>query len=369
MTQKFSQKVAVFANVGKWLVCLACTPVLVYHWWMELTGLALAAILGIPFADWTVLFPTNWASQLRARRDDSTERRQLLASFRSRCFFVALALSAFMIVNAALVVSVIRAKNVREEGGKVGVELAKAMSGGKGQKAGPKLAEQMRLAVQESAGRATETEQKILAFVPAWYLSSGIFIALPLASLLGFALILHKAHVVAGLDDDDEDEQTARPVKTASPVRSDDDWTRSPAYAKGSQASRSSVSDLAHFRANDATRDATQNANDATRDATPNRDATRDATQGGGLEIVRDALRDLAKPGHFYFKAETKSNGVLIRQCAGVKGREEVLTSCLVPGFKLLLFAQKHQANKPYIVGSLKAMMIRKGFDLEKEMK
>lgn len=91
-----------------------------------------------------------------------------------------------------------------------------------------------------------------------------------------------------------------------------------------------------------------------------------DAPSGGGIEKVRDALRGLARPGHFYFKAEERREGVWIRQCVGNRGKEEYLNSAML-NRNLLSYAQG--VSREQLTADLKRSLQRRGFDLNATVK
>jgi hypothetical protein len=149
------------------------------------------------------------------------------------------------------------------------------------------------------------------------------------------------------------------------------DREQSPSLPQGSARSRENAPRSHFVTRHNARNDASLNHGDASPnasepyanrgDASPNfSDASQEKR---GIELIREALREIAKPGHFSFRAEEKPNGaILIRQAVGAQGREVYPASAT---FSRNLLDRAHLVSHQKLVSDLRAALVKRGFNLE----
>jgi uncharacterized membrane protein len=213
---KFTSEYRAFVYIFAALVTLASLPLLAYHYWVNLSGIALAAILGLAITDIVLWFASHWTVKARS------------TAMVTVSLVVKLALAAVMICNAATVVYVMRGehrieqsinqeyKNRLEELDKrkeISKELLKEEGGRSAAREAMKLPESK---VSEIAKENKIEQEKI---IPAWYLNFGIYLIPPIAAIIGFTILTITAAIIKRREDSEEQEETQnQPVTSRQPT-------------------------------------------------------------------------------------------------------------------------------------------------------
>jgi hypothetical protein len=198
---KFTSEYRAFVYIFAGLVTLASLPLLAYHYWVNLSGIALAAILGLAITDIVLWFASHWTVKAKS------------AAMVAVCLLVKLSLAAVMITNAAIVVYLMKGehrielainqeyKNRLEE-----LDKRKEISKELLKEEGGRLAarEAMKLSDSKIGEIAKENRAEQEKIIPAWYLNLGIYLVPPIAAIIGFTILTITAAIIKKREDSEE---------------------------------------------------------------------------------------------------------------------------------------------------------------------
>lgn len=172
-TMRFSSENRLFSYAFAALVTLSSLPVLSWHYWQSLDGVAVLALIGLALADLVLWQSTHWS--VRAH----------VPAIKATALIAKIALSLVMLINAGVVVILIRdARSVEDREQARLVELRERISG----------AERLAAAGARSAAReiarstpeAGTSSASTSSRIPAWYREIGVYCLPPVAGLIVF---------------------------------------------------------------------------------------------------------------------------------------------------------------------------------------
>ncbi len=172
-TMRFSSENRLFSYAFAALVTLSSLPVLAWHYWQSLDGVAVLALTGLALADLVLWQSTHWS--VRAH----------VPAIKATALIAKIALSLVMLINAGVVVILIKdARSVEDREQARLVDLRERISG----------AERLAAAGARSAAReiakstteAGESSGSTSSRVPTWYREIGVYCLPPVAALIVF---------------------------------------------------------------------------------------------------------------------------------------------------------------------------------------
>lgn len=209
----FTGQNAAFTFVFCGLITLACFPVLGLHYWQNLQGAAVLAIGGLLLSDAVMWFSGFWSVRTKS------------VLMRAVSLIVKYAIAAAAVCIAAVVITIMRADHqtasiIKEQSAARTAEIqarAQAAKDLASVPGGRAAAREFAKIDQAKPADAVMTQERarIEETLPAWFVRYGIYILLPIISILG-ALALSISASIAGRQ---EEEETAAPVSaTAAPA-------------------------------------------------------------------------------------------------------------------------------------------------------
>lgn len=244
-TISFESEHRAFAYIFAGAITLATFPIVGWHYASTLTGLALAAIAGLLLTDIILWFSSHWSVKVQS------------GALRAVALTVKFALSLVMVINAGIVIFLMRGDHQTEAIIHQQTEARKAEIAARAD-AAAKLAqvqggrsaarEAMRMeAAPDAQAVASNTRAQLEEYVPAWYLSIGIYIAPPFVAIIGFMALTVCASIIKRREREAEAEaETERPQ--ARPQAKQDIAPSLPAQAPAYGAGKPTVKWIGHTR-------------------------------------------------------------------------------------------------------------------------
>jgi hypothetical protein len=171
-TMRFSSENRLFSYAFAALVTLSSLPVLSWHYWQSLDGVAVLALIGLALADLVLWQSTHWSVLAH------------VPAIKATALIAKIALSLVMLINAGVVVILIRdARSVEDREQACLVELRERISGAERlAAAGARSAAREIAKSTPEAGASASTSSRILA----WYREIGVYCLPPVAGLIVF---------------------------------------------------------------------------------------------------------------------------------------------------------------------------------------
>lgn len=190
MSTKFESENRAFSFVFCALVSLSCLPVMGWHYWQTLDGLALLAIVGLLLCDSVLWFASHWATSAST------------GSLRACSLVVKFALAAVMLLNAAACVAILRsdrqATSAAEQSTAARVaEINARAAAARDLAATPGGRAAARELVRMPAAEQARVEVATLpSILPPWYAAYGVYSLPPIVALIGFMVLAICASIV-----------------------------------------------------------------------------------------------------------------------------------------------------------------------------
>jgi len=203
---------------------------------------------------------------------------------------------------------------------------------------------------------------KLNSILPMWYLNGWMYSALFILALLfvsiTVALMQNEDDVDADYDGkpDVPQVQASQPAPVRQSPALSDEW----AGVQADRQARQSATNQRGHMSGVATPVSRHGANVAT----PTPSVATPTGPDKGMIWLRQSLNVFAKDGHFYFKAERKKSGVLVRQFSTGGGREVTLHSYM---FSQNIADPARQIPLRKFINDLHATLIKRGFNLDYE--
>lgn len=213
----FESEHRAFVFIFAGLVSLATLPVIGWHFVQTLTGLALVAIAGLAICDIVLWFASHWSVRVRS------------GSLRTVALVVKFGLAAVMLINAGIVIVVMRSDqqttsliHQQTEARRAEIEARAAAAAQLAKVQGGRAAarEAMRISDTQSVESiATSQRSQVESLIPRWYLDVGIYVTPPICALIGFMALTVCAAIVRRREAEAELQPETAPA--VFPARSD----------------------------------------------------------------------------------------------------------------------------------------------------
>jgi hypothetical protein len=210
----FESEHRAFAYIFAGCVTVATFPVVGWHYAVTLTGLAVAAIGGLVITDVVLWFAAHWSVKTKS------------AAMRAVSLIVKFALASVMVINAGVVIYLMRGDRQTENAVKLQTdaraseikaradaakELAKERYGSRAAREAMKMDE-----ARSAQAIAADERAKMETNIPAWYLDIGIYITPPIAAILAFMMLSVTATIIKRREDDEEREDERQEERAPS---------------------------------------------------------------------------------------------------------------------------------------------------------
>lgn len=187
-TMRFTAEHKLFSYAFAALVSLSSLPLLAWHYWRSLDGVAVLSLVGLALTDLVLWQSTHWSVRSR------------LPIIRATALISKIALSLVMLLNAGAVVILIRESrsvDAREQARLI--ELRERIAG-----AERLAASGARSAAKEIAKTTPESSGdpvSLVSVIPTWYREIGVYCLPPVAALLIFFALSIVASLAAHRED------------------------------------------------------------------------------------------------------------------------------------------------------------------------
>lgn len=210
MSKNFENQARAFSFLFCALVSLASLPLLGWHYWQTLQGLAVLALFGLLGVDLVLWFASYWSTSAST------------AALKVSALVVKIALAGIMLLNAGAVLYIMRADQqaataTAQASASTVAEIAARAAAARELAATPGGRQAAREIARMPASAPPAPPSPSASILPRWYLDFGVYTVPPIAALLGFCVLTICASIVRQTEGEAAlDNRAVRPAQSAA---------------------------------------------------------------------------------------------------------------------------------------------------------